>query len=1385
MTWIVRVDGEGSANRMNEDSEDACILLTLRAQISNAGKLLLMPRVSYTDLRPASRILSGVDSTNFLDGQNVILSSSGQLARVVETPAVPSTGSAGRKADRRDLTDTSRSTQLSDDAKWKDYVRNNSPTHSMLDFSGDRWLRVKFTPRANGDPDTLRGTQTFLWPAALCFVNNSAYGAHTTDDVDYSAWFGAENGQTYQNPLRLAERWFSGKAERERASIARQQAQRAEEEREMALLRPPEIGDTGLPTSPLYPRSQDQAALAGVYPTPPDGLAHVLGTSSDSTAPAMTVTDGPTLQLDGPEANHQPERNHSIVSSVGLDAPSYRNNNADLFGDMDEDMFGGPDVTDADFSFFDDQNGPSFETFEQREQPAVESDAAADTKATKAGGGDLSGLLTEGQGPLIVKTSQSSISESALVADERQAAVEVPRHMGDVVQTPLKEEDATSPLGVKMNDNADSDDHALIPRLAATPPLSPFSIKERLLPVPIPASLKRAETQSPHGRASRRESTYDRIAFNQSLDSFESKYGPHGRFTSTITAPRQAEESHGTTQASGQPSPSRRLSIMLPPKGKRARTMNAPFTTRHVPGKSYDSYNDKALVVQDSDEESSEEDSFSDRDDAKSNSIASYNPFPSRKRKRDLDDVAMGRVVQSFDQLMSESEPESDAADVKNLPSDRGDLLDFLAAMEPVKQHDEADKHDDDEDVFLVEPPDLKHLSMGSPTSSLSEDLYHVFGFNPEDIVGVAQLLAEQNLEDLATPHSDAAAMISESGQLYGGPALATRAIAQAGLKSVFPSAAETDFAKLMTFTPNNERSAQPKSQPRPNLPRALSINGTPVPGQYVFPLQTPFVRLQRAEAAWEMLPSALTFWEALSLEPANGPKDVDPIVVFPANNDLEDTVAEFIDDLGTSYENCKLGSHKRGQTCPNHANNLVQFGVAEGQEVTPRSVLSALNATCSQLGKSLATDGSLVDDKTIVVYLVNPFSDQIMTKFVYGCFWSLLNAYRSTKTRPSADVILQVVSIGDIVLHNSLVIPDIARLSCLAREVYDRCPGKDIPDSTQAWRFPAAASVELATPLPRKINFALNESPPANLLQEANILHLAYAVSADNNWLTAAWTDNSGRNQYSCSYSLRGGPEAHYDMLSDLQTKTMNLASGRDSVWRLIIARVGEMSATELNSWESFSGSVSRFAVTVLDVDPDPALRITPPEPVAAKPIPGQGFPTPGSTPQTNVTVSPGENAPPTPAGSATEEQTQTQPADADAHLMDVTDESWGLILPFSVARPLSVYGQKRPLASGMLLKRGDGSSSSINNTSLPSLAVDIMRISPPQLAEGQAQWLTPRPPEFVCREILAWYRGLGLLAKLRGIRGVDGVEKGVVPWHVAVAVRGAKRLEGFVWRC
>ena len=102
----------------------------------------------------------------------------------------------------------------------------------------------------------------------------------------------------------------------------------------------------------------------------------------------------------------------------------------------------------------------------------------------------------------------------------------------------------------------------------------------------------------------------------------------------------------------------------------------------------------------------------------------------------------------------------------------------------------------------------------------------------------------------------------------------------------------------------------------------------------------------------------------------------------------------------------------------------------------------------------------------------------------------------------------------------------------------------------------------------------------------------------------------------------------------------------------------------------------------------------------------------------------------------------------DAEARLLDITDESWGVVVTRGIDDPCASSEYCPALASGYLLKRAGPR----DEDGLVRVGVDIVH--------GQ------KPHRPLLKAVLGMYRNLGLLARLRGI--ADPV-RGLEPYHIA----------------
>lgn len=158
----------------------------------------------------------------------------------------------------------------------------------------------------------------------------------------------------------------------------------------------------------------------------------------------------------------------------------------------------------------------------------------------------------------------------------------------------------------------------------------------------------------------------------------------------------------------------------------------------------------------------------------------------------------------------------------------------------------------------------------------------------------------------------------------------------------------------------------------------------------------------------------------------------------------------------------------------------------------------------------------------------------------------------------------------------------------------------------------------------------------------------------------------------------------------------------------------------------------------------------------------------TPALTPAAN-TVSPEHSGyPSTPGAGPVTANLPTPTAtsfdhDHDARLVDVSEETWGVVIPVAfVNTPWGPYGDSAASSparlSGQLIKRAGVR----DEDGLVNIRVDMLH--------------APNPSKALLKEILEMYGSLGCLARIRGI--VDPV-KSVLPWHMAIAKKSYAALQ------
>ncbi|KAK3332008.1 mediator complex subunit 13 C-terminal-domain-containing protein [Cercophora scortea] len=631
-----------------------------------------------------------------------------------------------------------------------------------------------------------------------------------------------------------------------------------------------------------------------------------------------------------------------------------------------------------------------------------------------------------------------------------------------------------------------------------------------------------------------------------------------------------------------------------------------------------------------------------------------------------------------------------------------------------------------------------------------------------EDYITVAQILTEQAA-------SGSLRFVSQS------PYLESREVRRSFVNAIRYTVEGLQRALPRSLASAAETQLRPLIEVQDILSPGARVHPKELVKPSIFLIPAPHLDLRRYETQLSVLPSAVLFWEALGLGPSKGAKDIVSVCAFPHMEGIQDNVVAFLDRICSAYETLKLGSFSRLPTTSNGiSDGLLPFS-SDQDMVSPGRSLgrtgSGLSEQMATLGQALAA--SSLTEKNFVVYCV--YSSENPASAVECCasFRELFEHYKRAmvdrKKTISNDLVLQLVPLDYFVSPSSIAIPTPSEYAKLCFETYDRC-------TLFGGAMPAPAIV-LEQALPKVIDFELINDPSPNLLQEHSCMHIAYAQSVDERWISAAWTDNRGSKQMTASYCLgrRGGQITTQiaDVAHEIWETTHDLIPLAQSKWRVIITKCGPMDDQEADLWISLAHPYrERVALILMTVDTNPSLQLIPPAPKIPVTAPSVFAITPVSTPQASI-VSPEQSGgnPPTPIGatsgvggaaSATtpvgEPNGATEP-EADVALVDITDTTWAVLVAHRLNNSTSLTELNPAIASGYLVKRGG---TRIEDAPV-AMEVNMIHDSQPRMYDSHF------------REMLGNFRGLGTLARARGV--VDR-ETDVRPWHVAAAEKAVRAL-------
>lgn len=764
-----------------------------------------------------------------------------------------------------------------------------------------------------------------------------------------------------------------------------------------------------------------------------------------------------------------------------------------------------------------------------------------------------------------------------------------------------------------------------------------------------------------------------------------------------------------------------------------------------------------------------------------------------RSRRSSLVKSGNDSEGQLLDQQLLNLDDDVSDGDDSSSDSDNASSASIKEPISPVKSSVKQSLAADDDTASyvtsgreqeLAEEPDeqlaleLPRLSLlDGPESSLfkyfmdPEPLSLDISLSDEDMIQVAQLIADQAATgslSICEPHPDTGLTSATEEDLRTEQLTSARnalAALREAASSVIGDLASLGLKNLLEVQDGSMPGQGNRLQPRPVPSR--DSNSEPIKPSNLYQIPCPHLEVRRSDVKLSLLPTAVSFWENLGLAPSSGSKDINAVCVCPKWSGMTDNAQTFLGRLKSVYEILKLGTFENMPLIEEMDDGVLLYGVdriSTAPDATMMGHGSALTESIETLSDAMSSLTAV--DTNVVVYFMYSASNpgtivEACTAFqrFFDSYKKILSAKRETAKN---DIVLQLVSADTISSSTSMVVTPSAELFKLCMETYDRCTlfGGTVP----------APAIRLEQPLPRIIDFKLSPAPSSSLVRENSCIHIAYARSVDGRWVTAAWTDDRGNEQATAAYCLsrKGETETRTmnEVANEIWETTVDLISAWKVHYRIIMTKCGPTEEGEIDFWNDLARTEMNASVTmiVMTVDTDPSLQLVP----GAVKIPLQSlsmYTTPVSTPQANI-VSPEASATPvTPArdsavAAATPGGESTGDADVDSVLADVMDQTWGAVVNHRLNNAAGTTDIQPALISGYLIKRTG------------PRAEDVPAIMEVNLVYTEA---APRTYEPLLREMLSYFRGLGTLARARGV--VDR-ETDVRPWHVAAAEKAMRAL-------
>ncbi|KAI6004286.1 hypothetical protein EDD15DRAFT_2385299 [Pisolithus albus] len=329
-----------------------------------------------------------------------------------------------------------------------------------------------------------------------------------------------------------------------------------------------------------------------------------------------------------------------------------------------------------------------------------------------------------------------------------------------------------------------------------------------------------------------------------------------------------------------------------------------------------------------------------------------------------------------------------------------------------------------------------------------------------------------------------------------------------------------------------------------------------PMPERNFFQrLEPPMLSTGKGDHVMQLLPSSIRFWGKLGLTPLGGPKDVTSFLVIEDNGPLQpQTAATWLRRMSSVYSGHHLGSHNLGI----HA-LCISDGILAWRLDTLRKYLVSFIGGLSSVSNAL------------VIYIAIPNSTMSLASPLFRQILSTIK--RLQKSCTDYPVLFHLLPEAVIATHDWT--DNVTELEATCFSVYQRLSrpvtrtmSREILETGEPTRaYFQEPLFTLSRPITPTVLFSQHgQARSLDVLDRHMFLHVGYRFSSCGKWLLASCVDQRGDGYDVGTWLTQDDVET--SAVVQIWNFAAPFARRANIEWRLVITKLGVLSASELDAW-------------------------------------------------------------------------------------------------------------------------------------------------------------------------------------------------------------------------